>query len=122
MLRAYWVGSVKLHVLECIHVVRCCEALDNMCKIQMLYVVSYMCTIVGVYSCAVGAELGRFVGAAVQVRAHVTRNKAKATMVVDNIGGRVGTIVRMPSLAWRLVDGVVVQIDCLKGRIGLGGV
>ena len=27
-----------------------------MCKIQMLYVVSYMCTIVGVYSCAVDAN------------------------------------------------------------------
>ena len=35
---------------------RCCEALDNVCKIQMLYVVSYMCTIVGVYSCAVDAN------------------------------------------------------------------
>ena len=49
-------GSVKLHVFECIRVVRCCEALDNVCKIQMLYVVSYMCTIVGVYSCAVDAN------------------------------------------------------------------
>ena len=32
------------------------KALDNVCKIQMLYVVSYMCTIVGVYSCAVDAN------------------------------------------------------------------
>ena len=29
-------GSVKLHALECIQVVRCCEALGNVCKIQML--------------------------------------------------------------------------------------
>ena len=41
-----------------IRVVRRCEALNNVCKIQMLYVVhvSYMCTIVGVYSCAVDAN------------------------------------------------------------------
>ena len=49
-------GQRKIACLRVYTRSRCCEALDNVCKIQMLYVVSYMCTIVGVYSCAVDAN------------------------------------------------------------------
>ena len=49
-------GQRKIACLRVYTRGRCCEALDNVCKIQMLYVVSYMCTIVGVYSCAVDAN------------------------------------------------------------------
>ena len=49
-------GQRKIACLRVYTRSRYCEALDNVCKIQMLYVVSYMCTIVGVYSCAVDAN------------------------------------------------------------------
>ena len=49
-------GQRKIACLRVYTRSRCCEALDNVCKIQMLYVVGYMCTIVGVYSCAVDAN------------------------------------------------------------------